>query len=129
MLDKDQVPAAIQMIRTFYEPVMLRSLVNLVLIDMSHMTLGGKLNVKEILMSDQAQKALLASLEEHHRPRKHDLIDAILNEYGLKLLKDEQDFYHQHMGQIFDRQADYIRDLLKAYNYKHIHSLSRVASN
>jgi hypothetical protein len=129
MIDKTQIPIITQMIKTFYEPVMLRALVNLVLMDMSQITLGGKGSVKEILMTERAQKALIESLDQHHRPRKHDLIDTILKEYGLNLLRDEQDFYHQQMGAIFERQVDYVIALLKGFNYKHIHNLSKVAVN
>lgn len=129
MIDKDQVPAIIHMIKTFYEPVMMRALVNLVLIDMSHLTMGGKGPVKEILMSELAMRTLIDSLEVNHRPRKHDLIDLILAEYGLKLLKDEQDFYHHHMGALFDTQADHVAKLLRAYKYKDIHNLSKMAVN
>lgn len=130
MIDKDQILPIRQMIKEFYDPVMLRTIVNMVLMDMAHLTLGlPSSSVQAVLMRPQAQKALLDSLESVHRPHKHDLIDTILREYGLNLRKDELEFYHREMGGTFDKQMDYVVRLVKGFKYVELHDLSKVIVN
>lgn len=130
MIDKDQILPLKLMIKEFYNPVMLRTIVNMVLMDMAQMTVGMKpIEVQKVLSSERAQKALLDSLETNHRPRKHALIDAVLLEYGLALRKDETEFYHRYMGDSFDGQIDFVINLVRGYKYVQLHDLSRVSIN
>lgn len=130
MIDKDQQGPILLMIREFYQPVMMRAFVNLVMIDISQITLGAPhIDVKKILGTDKCQKALMQSLDEYHRPRKHDLIDEIIRQYGLALRKDELDFYHEKMGAMADEIIDYLQGLIKVFNYKHLYNLSKGTMN
>ncbi len=72
---------------------------------------------------------MLDSLEMEHAPRGPDLVDEILRQYGLSLRKDEQDFYQEHMGRVFDRHVEYVKTLLQGFKYDHLYNLSRVGAN
>ena len=130
MIDKEQFPAVLLMIKEVYQPVMMRALVNLVLIDITQITFGfPDVQVRKILATEKCRNALLDSLEQYHRPRKHDLIEEILKQYGLALRKDEQEFYHRHMGMMFDNQVDYVKTLLQGFKFKHLYNLSKVQAH
>lgn len=131
MIDKDQKPIVLAMLKTVYTPIILRSIINLVILDISQIMFYAKTKQesRKIMHSDECLNALLTSLEINHKPRKGDLIQEILRQYQLHLNKDETDFYHQYMGQIFDVQLDHVRDLLNAKNYAHLYNLSHVSTH
>jgi hypothetical protein len=133
MIDKDQVPAIMLMINEIYAPVILRSIVNLVLMDIANIVKGSgqttKQNISMILNTETCQKILIMSLLEEHQPRGPDIIEEILKQYGLHLRKDEQDFYQQYMGNIFEKHVEYVKKLLQSFKYDHLYNLSRAAVN
>lgn len=127
MIDKDQVPIILAMIRTTYSPVILRAIINLVLVDMSQIQAGAgpNVSVNQLLASDKCRQALIKSLNQNHRPRKGDLIDEIIHQYGLHLNKDEQDFYHRQMGIIFENQLDWVISVVSKGDYNLLGRISQ----
>ncbi len=119
------------MIRTTYTSVIRRCIINLVIIDISRILsfCRAQGDAANVLQTDDCSKALLLCLETNHRPRKGDIIDEILRQYGLFMNKDETDFYHEKMGHIFDVQIDYVKDLIGTKNYTHLYNLSHAPQN
>ncbi len=131
MIDKDQVGAMLLIIKEVYSPVILRSVVNLVLLDISQIVAGARCNTKndidKILHTDACQKALIDALMHEHWARCPDVIMEILKQYGLMARKDEHDFYLQHMGKVFDGHVSYVKTLLLEYNYDALYGISKMA--
>lgn len=143
MIDKDQVPFLMAMIETTYRPVIKRAIANLILLDISQILSTLKLTysdlkaihdgsikqraILEILHSEKCKDALVGNLISIHRRQKIEIINEILKQYGLILLKDEQDFYHQHMGMVFEQEIALFREALEMYNYQLIYQISKEA--
>lgn len=142
-IDKDQKPFLKAMIETTYRPVIKRAIANLILLDISQILATIKLTysdlkaihngsikqkaILEVLHSEKCKDALVGNLISIHKRQKIEIIDEVLKQYGLILLKDEQDFYHEQMGMIFEQEASFFNQALEMYNYQLIYQISKGA--
>ena len=141
-MDKTQHKAIDWMFETAYRPVLTRCIVNLVLLDISNIMKGVKLNYRqlkevhsgafndkqllEILHTDSCREALVSRLLSNHVLNKGEIIQEVIKQYGLSLNREEIDLYHEKMGIIFMEEATKIRELLEAYAYGALYELSKI---
>ena len=136
-MDKAQ-NKALEWMFVLYEPVIQRTIAQMILADIGDITyhfnqstIGNSEEIRntlklDYLFSEHCKRSLVGRLLDVHAPRKHDVVDEIIKQYNLTLMKDEQELYHQKMGDAFDIKIDEARDLLERYAYGVIYSLSKI---
>lgn len=130
MIDSDQRPVFKAMIKSTYSPVILRTILHAVLVDLNEIRQSMKLTTKanltlvqklqlidEELRSPQVKNALAYGLDRLKR-QSGDVVNEVLRQYGLNLLHDEVDFYHEEMGYWFDHHAAFVEKLIDMGDYE-----------
>jgi hypothetical protein len=139
-MDKTQ-KKAVEWMLDQYKPVIQRTIINMVLNDLSEIThhfneqtrgedneAKNKLKM-DYMFSEHCKNTLVGRLLSVHAPRKRDVIDEIIRQYGLSPLKDEMEMYHQRLGGVFGASIEEVRELLEKYAYGPLYQLSKISEH
>lgn len=128
MIDKDQKAILEAMIKTTYTPVILRTIINLVFLDISKIRESYKVvrpSMMALLDDPKVAGQLIKALDLVHYRQKDELIDEIIKQYDLSLNKDEIDFYHECMGKIFGEQLMFVKTQIDKGAFVLLYKLSQ----